>query len=1487
MSQKGTKDVIKKRGAKNFRRFKQIPKDVMIRHFWCYFTIMEAVQVAQADKFLNKSISLVLRTTTLFIHAYIVKNPDVDLSFEEYDSESMSLQTEEDLQRHRQRTQTQFAIISGQTPYEPNKLDLFTQIIEGLKKITNDQKELPTNLLLDLQVLAEMGAVPAWKYIFSRFKNLVPKILQPVRIEEKNFGFFDKPHDKGDEKNTSYPHQRSSQLNPAVPHILFAAIGCVELVELILSQDYDPYSGPSEPGNANALHYAVLGNHKETVRLLTQSKYLPEHPKTINQRDRDGNTPLMLAVPKGDLEITRLLLEAKAEISDEVYVCCFKSNHPNKTVIFDTLCEVRPPNLEYVNSEGETLAVIAIKQGLPLDTIKALVSIGGQEILLTVDRVRQGAFHAAALSQNYSVNDQKAVFAYLLATIRDDFDQKFNGFGSPLELAILEGTSVAREILLREHLNQALLEEKITDQFVLGLRAAAALAEVSSTHKNQDLEVDAKTHNAPKEVAVIDSLPVQNPAQASENNSVVENKLELIALNIFKQVFSRLKDKPELADAVFRKLWSRVLDSDVPALVTLFLQRGPIVFELLPQDFRPKYSRQPGRFLNKNMTALSYAVRNHRIKILPLLVNLIPPNQNQKPWMDIPIDGNTILQATVELQQFDAVKLLVEAKADLSMGSFYLKEALKLNSVTTRITEEAVQIFKFLHPQVTKNNSYKELFLLAAENGAPLEVFQCLLEEKAENFDIVNEKGQNIFHVAAKQGASQSTLELLSRKYDPALLDACDKQGYTPIQYAIDNENLSAVQFFLERDVEVISRADVILNQCLLIIQKPSTTTLEIVSALIMHFNKIALSTPDLDVRQKIMKLFKNAAFSLLKKYNSMYYRLLALFISQNMVLVTDCEEKEEVTFVDKIIEIQKTLSYSKDYFYILKVILPQFHLLSLDKLAELLKLTNENFPVIIVNDKEVFESVFIRLIESGAVEAIILDQDILKNILLKILQYRRANKEDDLSAVGNKLIARLLDIAEKSPNPAQQQAAQKILHAAAFELAEKDARGLKLLLDNNVVSLNTREEKSDKTLFDKIFESNDLTSIYFSREYWYQLPKEVLNARCNEFYGKVLASKKKVRLFKMGLGENHEACQYGIVEAFSKAGCVLDLNSISNPDFINFIRTDLSYNYIQSSIAPLKLLFGADYLKTDSFLGCCLPWFKTYYESDLPSNKELRHEVVLPFLLDAIIFPTKSNLDEIMSYIRICKNQYDIPNRVNNKLTQLKNAEVLAKIIEEKTLPKEIQYLQQNASASDSFSKIQQDLGDAKATANDQANLNCRFVTLWKQIAYSQYRSPENRARQNVLFSLLISHAAKARGISSETQVDVLDIVKMGMTLNKDQPEWSDAFRIFLEEPGFTVRSKRTEGIHAEFKVFVKWLQERPKTEMTLFNQLVRRICPDFQALVPQRAGKKSRGVTSLTKVLTVYVSPLASVSAVSQSTIAALTQALPSVPRLTGGSS
>jgi ankyrin repeat protein len=195
----------------------------------------------------------------------------------------------------------------------------------------------------------------------------------------------------------------------------------------------------SAEAKTSELHDAVKADDLQRVQALLEAG-----AQDLNKVDVFLGTPLHFAASRGSLEITRLLIEAGADVNAEG-AAVQRKGHPlhaaalvNRVAVGALLIE-RGAEVDALNSVGETALIVASLSGHP-EMVELLISAGA-DVLAEDPHFHYPALHAAAS------RGQLNVVKLLLAKGGDVNRQSGNGGTALLAAAINDRLEVLEFLL--------------------------------------------------------------------------------------------------------------------------------------------------------------------------------------------------------------------------------------------------------------------------------------------------------------------------------------------------------------------------------------------------------------------------------------------------------------------------------------------------------------------------------------------------------------------------------------------------------------------------------------------------------------------------------------------------------------------------------------------------------------------------------------------------------------------------------------------------------------------------------------------------------------------------------------------------------------------------------------------------------------------------------------------------------------------------------
>lgn len=166
-------------------------------------------------------------------------------------------------------------------------------------------------------------------------------------------------------------------------------------------------------------------------------------------------------------------------------------------------------------------------------------------------------------------------------------------------------------------------------------------------------------------------------------------------------------------------------------------------------------------------------------------------------WNEVLPNGRTFLSCAVEYEGGEIVKLLRDLEADPDIR----------NTAEHQMTPliKALKIGNMAMVDLLKRKDRHSMHILVdeADDMGEEQVLELARKLLGQGYDLSkrNPKGQNPVHIACHKGRKQFVEQILHPKYEKAFIHYADNSGKTPLQYAIDKEDI--VKLLLEDGAEI------------------------------------------------------------------------------------------------------------------------------------------------------------------------------------------------------------------------------------------------------------------------------------------------------------------------------------------------------------------------------------------------------------------------------------------------------------------------------------------------------------------------------------------------------------------------------------------------------------------------------------------------------------------------------------------------------------
>lgn len=486
------------------------------------------------------------------------------------------------------------------------------------------------------------------------------------------------------------------------------------------------------------LHTAAMMNiDSASIELLLKNKV------DVDARNKEGVTPLEIAVQKKDVLVTKLLTENNANIHT-------KDTHGNSPLIlalnsdndiFEAI--LNKSNIDLQDSEGNTPLHIALLNDSNLSKIQYIISF--MDDVNTRNRDGNSALFITILKNRQKVGEM------LLSKNADIFSTNINN-NSPLRLALKHGGSIQDWLITSNTINASDGSGNTPLHYAAEWQYKDAISSLLSKGAN----VNAK--NANGEIPLFSAVKTNNP--------------EIIKLII--DGGSSVNTRDNLGSTLLHMA------------VRWDAQKS--IETLIDQGININAQNSAGK------SPLAEAALAGKSDIAEYLI---------KKGADInscDTNGVTILMDAIKGQNVDIVKLLLSYG-----GNPNIQDINGSNSFHEAAYQGNIELIKLIR------DSGANALARDKQGNTPFSIvinkdFDIIKEVLNNNYNITDSDGNTPIHIIVTTNASNSLLQELIKEGFP--LDTRNSSGYTPLNYAIENNDLATSTILLENGANPFQMID-------------------------------------------------------------------------------------------------------------------------------------------------------------------------------------------------------------------------------------------------------------------------------------------------------------------------------------------------------------------------------------------------------------------------------------------------------------------------------------------------------------------------------------------------------------------------------------------------------------------------------------------------------------------------------------------------------
>uniref|UniRef100_A0ABD2XIR9 Uncharacterized protein n=1 Tax=Trichogramma kaykai TaxID=54128 RepID=A0ABD2XIR9_9HYME len=548
-----------------------------------------------------------------------------------------------------------------------------------------------------------------------------------------------------------------------------------DLVELLLQQGADPNLRDEE--KQTPLHYICRKRDLEWATWFINICFEKNRPVAIDARDKDGCTPLIVALRRHELELAEFLLgkEANPNLSDNegasaLHTVCRYHDDDEAVAAAKTLFETRArfnkplPLIDAQDERGNTPLHLAAMRDRPRlvtylaslvrDTSATLANSNGRTFLHLIGRSRGNVIAAWQISDDHW---KRRALPPKVVDARDAAQD------TPLHLAARNRSSDAIELLLIHG----------ADPNAANARGLTPLHEIL-LERSWDQDPDDKSERlAEKFIEVVRKVRKTVQVNAQDENG--DAPLHLALRRGKKKAAELLLSQganPNLANAMGDTAMLLVCNPPTPNEDEA-LELAKTVFESSQECFKPLQLEAQNR---NGWTALHYLLSHGQKRLVRLLL---------ERGIDLNLTdecGNALHQAVFHDCDVDMVKMMFECYQATN-------RQLDINA---------------------RNIGGWTPVLLAVHMNRD-ELFEFLLRSGADP-NIANAEGETCVHLACELdheprlcSRARALFAICAKRKQPVRIDAEDNEGRTPLERAVASHSATMVDLILDQGPDLSS----------------------------------------------------------------------------------------------------------------------------------------------------------------------------------------------------------------------------------------------------------------------------------------------------------------------------------------------------------------------------------------------------------------------------------------------------------------------------------------------------------------------------------------------------------------------------------------------------------------------------------------------------------------------------------------------------------
>lgn len=550
---------------------------------------------------------------------------------------------------------------------------------------------------------------------------------------------------------------------------------------------------------------------KDKIKII---QMLLDNGADINKKNNYGETPLALAVARGNENIIKFLIfkEANTDIKDNkgnnlIHIAAQSGNLEILKLVLKLFENNIKEKINKKNASGKTPLILAAENGYK-NIIVFLLEKGSDP----------------------NIQDNKGNTSFLAATKKGDIEilqilrnDPFTQIGIPnsagetsLHIAVKNKNIKAVKFLLKGEANpnkqnnngdtslHIAVKNEILEMFPILLKHPAVDKHKQNNYKETPLHVSIKNGKEKLVLELLKYFPQQiilgrTKAPRRDINKKDSNghtTLHLASKNNFFEVADFLVNNGAEIDALAnnkRTSLSYAAEKGNIKIATILVNNDADVTIKDNSGFSPRdYSKQKNKFevlalLNKKYNKMKKKEVFESYKKLPKEIEKIDPNT-----------GDTLLHQAIDAEHQELISILLKRKPKLVQKQNKKEETPLHTSIKKRnkyffdiLIKEAKE---YIYSAIAKKDNEGNNPLHLAANFGKSKIITELLEINPDERNAKNNNWNTPLHIASKVDAVETAEVLIAKK---ANINAQNKKGNTPLHIAAEKGNFNMVRHLL------------------------------------------------------------------------------------------------------------------------------------------------------------------------------------------------------------------------------------------------------------------------------------------------------------------------------------------------------------------------------------------------------------------------------------------------------------------------------------------------------------------------------------------------------------------------------------------------------------------------------------------------------------------------------------------------------------------